>query len=470
MKQHSLRRSIAFRFALIVLAVIALISLAANYQIRCQFECYVEAQQKSAADSLAQSISSQYSAQDGGWNIDYIHGMGMYALDDGFIIKLYDRDKNILWDAENHDMTLCRDMMQTISIRMQEERPALDGNFVTDSYDLKADGALVGYLQISYYSPYYMDENDFQFLAALNRVLLVIGSVSLIGAVLMGVLLANSIAGPISRVVELTQKISDGDYETRFRENVRTKELRELTQAVNQMAQSLQEQACLRKRLTSDVAHELRTPVANIQSYMEMMIDGVLEPAPERLQSCYDELQRLSGLISDLERLRQVENGNLILQRSDVDLLALSRSVMENFESRLLEKNLDGRVTGDACVIPADRDRIRQVLTNLVSNAVKYSPEGGPVRITVEDAGDQAIIRVEDGGIGIPQADLARIFERFYRTDKSRTRKTGGAGIGLTIAKAIVLAHGGTIAAESEEGAGSRFTVTLPKHTPDTNC
>ena len=125
MKRRSLRLTIAFRFAVIVLAVIALISLVSNFMINCQFVCYVENQQKLEADSLAQNISSQYNSASGGWNIDYIHGMGMYALDDGFIIKLYDSGGTILWDAENHDMTLCRDMMETITIRMQEERPGL---------------------------------------------------------------------------------------------------------------------------------------------------------------------------------------------------------------------------------------------------------------------------------------------------------------------------------------------------------
>ena len=308
-----------------------------------------------------------------------------------------------------------------------------------------------------------MNENDFQFITALNRILAAVGSVSLIGAVIMGVLLANSIVKPISKVVEITQKISDGDYDTRFKEGIRTKELHELILAVNQMAESLEEQENLRKRLTSDVTHELRTPVANISSYMEMMTDGIMEPTPERLQNCYDELQRLSGLISDLERLRQAENENLVLDKSDVDLRELSQAVMGNFEIQLREKHLDGQVTGDAAIVPIDRDRMQQVITNLVSNSIKYTNDGGTVRVIIEDTNDSGIIHVEDSGIGIPQENLKRIFERFYRTDKSRNRKTGGAGIGLTIAKAIVQAHKGKLTVESEEGKGSRFTVVLPK-------
>lgn len=463
MRQHSLRSTLAIRFAFLVLAAIFLISIVSNILISREFETYVEKQQKLEADDIAQNISSQYRLENGGWNIDYIHGMGMSVLDDGFLIKLYDKDENILWDAEHHDMTLCHEVMQSITVLMQEKRPDLDGDFVTHRYDLKQSGVMIGYLDVSFYSPYHMSENDFQFITTLNRILVAVGSVSLIGAVIMGILLANSIVKPVSKVVEITQKISDGDYDTRFKEGIRTKELHELAHAVNQMAESLEEQESMRKRLTSDVAHELRTPVANISSYMEMMIDGIMEPAPERLQSCYDELQRLSGLISDLERLRQVENENLVLDKSDIDLRELSLTVMENFESQLREKHLDGRVVGDTSIVSVDRDRMQQVITNLVSNAIKYSNDGGTVRVVIEDTKDSGIIHVEDSGIGIPQEDLKRIFERFYRTDKSRNRKTGGAGIGLTIVKTIVQAHKGKISAQSAEGKGSRFTVVLPK-------
>lgn len=464
MKRYSLRRTLAIRFAFLVLAAISSISIVSNLMINHEFEAYVEKQQKLEADDIAQNISSQYRSEHGGWNIDYVHGMGMAVLDDGFLIKLYDADENVLWDAKHHDMTLCHEVMQSITVLMQEKHPDLDGDFVTHRYKLKQSDVVVGYLDISYYSPYHMNENDFRFITALNRILAAVGSISLIGAVIMGVLLANSIVSPISKVVEITQKISDGDYDTRFQEDIRTKELHELTHAVNQMADSLEEQETMRKRLTSDVTHELRTPVANLLSYLEMMTDGIMEPTPERLQNCYHELQRLSGLISDLERLRQMENENLVLNKSDVDLRELAQAVMRNFESQLREKHLDGQITGDTSIVSIDRGRMQQVITNLVSNAIKYSNDGGTVRIVVEDTNDSGIIHVEDSGIGIPQEDLKRIFERFYRTDQSRNRKTGGAGIGLTIAKTIVHAHKGKISARSLEGKGSRFTVILPKN------
>ena len=463
MKRYSLRSTISVRFALLVLTALSLISVVSNILISSQFESYVEEQHKQEAAQLAKNLSHVYREDGDEWNLDYVHGMGMAALDEGFIIKLYDEEENILWDAEHHDMSLCHEVMQSITLRMQEERPDLAGDFVTQRFDLEQSGRTVGYLDISYYSPYYMDENDFQFISALNYILVTIGSISLAGAVLMGVLLANHIARPISRTVSITRRISDGDYSTRLEENVRTKELHELTQAVNQMAESLEEQEALRKRLTSDLTHELRTPVANLSSYMEMMLDEVLEPTPARLQSCYDELQRLSSLISDLERLRQVEAENLTLHRSDVDMKALSQAVLCSFESQLREKHLTGQVTGDSSMASIDRGKVQQVITNLVSNAIKYTEDGGHIRIVIEDEKESSVIHVEDDGIGIPQTDLKRIFERFYRTDQSRNRKTGGAGIGLAIVRTIVQAHGGTISAQSEEGKGSRFTVILPK-------
>ena len=284
-------------------------------------------------------------------------------------------------------------------------------------------------------------------------------------------LLAKRISVPLTKAKETAEKIAEGNYQIRYgadKTNAAALELAQLGQAIDHMAENLEKQEDVRRQLTSDVAgnaaHELRTPVANVSSQLEAMIEEVWEPTKERLQSCYDELGRISGIISDLEKLRQIEASNMVLEKEPVDLLELAQAVKTAFEPELAKKKLTCMVTGESAIISGDQKRLHQVIFNLVSNAVKYSTESGQILIDIHNLGKNVQLTVKDQGIGIAKEDIPLIFERFYRTDRSRNRKTGGAGIGLTIVKAIVLAHGGNISVESVKGCGSCFTVVLPKN------
>lgn len=461
--KRKISTQLAAGFAFIVLITVAVISITANGLISHQFEQYVAQQRKMSSEQLAQSLSFQYHAEDGTWNVDYIHGLGMYALKDGYLIRLSDAEGQVIWDAENHDMTLCHQIMQDVRTRMSQHRPDLDGNFTTYRYDLKQNDEVIGYLDVSYYSPYYLNESDFRFLDSLNRILLVVGICAAAAAAAAGAVLAKSLSVPLLKVTEITRKISDGDYGARLEtENGQTQEIAALSGAVNHMAERLERQETLRRRLTSDVAHELRTPVANVSLNLEMMLDEVWEPTKDRLQSCYEELGRISGIISDLEKLRQMEAENMNLELEPVNLLELAQAVETAFEPDLKKKKLTCEVSGEAAAVMGDQRRLHQVIFNLVSNAVKYSTEGGSIQIRVKQEKHKAVLIVEDQGIGMAEEELPLIFERFYRTDLSRSRKTGGAGIGLAIVKAIVQAHQGTVTVTSKVGCGSRFTVTLP--------
>ncbi len=225
----------------------------------------------------------------------------------------------------------------------------------------------------------------------------------------------------------------------------------------------LNEQENIRKRLTSDVAHELRTPVANVSANIEAMVEGALEPDNARLESCYNELMRITDIISDLEKLRQIENEKLVLERTSVDVKELCESVIQTFKAQLESKQILCTVKADHVSLMADKNRLYQVMANLISNAIKYTQNGGCINVDVVDNKDFVAISVKDNGIGINESDLPFIFERFYRTDKSRNRTTGGVGIGLAIVKAIVLAHGGEVSVESKESVGSTFKVVLPQ-------
>lgn len=467
MKQK-LSTQLAAGFALIVLSTVFLIGVIANHLINRQFERYVTAQRETFSKELAESLAFQYDSQTDSWNVDYIHGIGMYALKDGYFIRLYDSQNHMVWDAENHDMTLCHQIMQDIRTEMEKRRPKLGGEFSTYRYDIEQNDAIVGYLDVSYYSPYYFNESDFYFLDSLNRILFGVGLFAVVIAVVAGAMLAKRLSIPLLHATEVTKRIEEGDYGARFQtDGVQTQELEALSRSVNHMAESLERQETLRRRLTSDVAHELRTPVTNVSLNLEMMLGGVWEPTKERLQNCYGELERLSGIISDLEKLRQVEYENLEMKREPVDLLELSRAVQLAFEPDLEKKQLICIVTGEHAIVQGDAKRLHQVIYNLVSNAVKYSSERKQIQIHVRKYEKAVELSVEDQGIGISEEELPLIFERFYRTDLSRSRKTGGAGIGLAIAKAIIQAHQGTITVVSKVGCGSRFTITLPVQPPD---
>lgn len=292
--------------------------------------------------------------------------------------------------------------------------------------------------------------------------LAVVGIISIVFAAIVGIILAGKISVPVKAATRAAKDIARGNYNNRINTDICTMELSELGNAVNHMAESLDNQEMLRRRLTSDVAHELRTPVANDSSNIEAIIEGALEPTNERLSSCYNELKRITGIITELEKLRQIEGENMILHIGHVDIYELAKEVKLIFENEMSKKNIRCDIIGEHIDVCVDKDKMSQVLNNLISNAVKYTDNYGNIQITVIQENENVVITVEDNGCGIDDNDIPYIFERFYRTDKSRNRSTGGAGIGLTITRAIVQLHGGTIHVESKKGVGSLFKVTIP--------
>lgn len=292
--------------------------------------------------------------------------------------------------------------------------------------------------------------------------LAVVGIISIVFAAIAGIILAGKISVPVKASTRAAKDIAQGNYNNRINNDISTMELSELGNAVNHMAKSLDNQEMLRRRLTSDVAHELRTPVANVSSNIEAIIEGALEPTNERLSSCYNELERITGIITELEKLRQIEGENMILHIGHVDIYELAKEVKLIFENEMSKKNIRCDIIGEHIDVCVDKDKMSQVLNNLISNAVKYTDNYGNIQITVIQENENVVITVKDNGCGMDDNDIPYIFERFYRTDKSRNRSTGGAGIGLTITRAIVQLHGGTIHVESKKGVGSLFKVTIP--------
>lgn len=467
MKKTSLRTQLSAGFMIIVLFAIALISLLSNVLIARQFSAYVAAQQKEFAESIAAGLSYPYDTETGQWNAEYIHGVGMYAMEDGYFIKVYDAAGRTVFDVENHDMAVCSSIREEVQQKMQH-LGSKSGSFLKRQYPLMREGKQIGSAEISYYYPYFYNENAFRFFEALNRILLGVGVLSMAGAALSAFFLARRIAAPVRETAEAARQISAGNYAVRLEKKSGSAELCALTEAIDQMAETLEQQDALRRRLTTDIAHELRTPLSSLSAYLEAMEEGVWEATPERLRSCREELRRFTDLVGDLQKLSRAESENLQLHLQQVDLKELAETGAAAVSANLKAAGLTLRVEAEQASVCADRNRLQQVLQNLLSNAVKYSESGGEIVIRTGETEDTAFFSVTDQGIGIAEQDLPWIFERFYRTDASRSRKTGGTGVGLTISRAIVRAHHGEITAESRPGKGSCFTVKLPKQSPET--
>ncbi len=293
------------------------------------------------------------------------------------------------------------------------------------------------------------------------------------GGVLAGVVaialtffFSRRILAPVEALAASARALARGDFSQRVEVRSRD-EVAELARTFNSMAQELAATEEIRRSLVADVAHELRTPLSNIRGYLEAIRDGLVNADPPTLDSIHEEVILLTRLIDDLQELALAESGQLTLHVRPCDLSDLARKAMSALQPQAEAKGIDLVLRADAAVTAqADPERIGQVLRNLLANALNYTQPGGSIRVAVAERGDQAEVRVEDSGLGIPEEELPYVFERFYRVDKSRSRVTGGVGLGLTIARRLVEAHGGSIAVESQVGKGSTFTFSLPAASP----
>ena len=303
---------------------------------------------------------------------------------------------------------------------------------------------------------------------SVNQALIWSGFAALITAVGVSVFVSRRLVSPIQEMTQASQYIAEGHYEHRVQVLVdpnHADELSKLALNFNQMAEKLAHTEDMRRQLIGDVSHELRTPLTTIQGSMEGLIDEVLPASPETFKQIYREAERLQILVNDLQELSRVEANALPLARTPTDFSGCVDDVAQRLQRQFDEKDvaLEINLPANLPTVFLDPNRINQVLTNLIGNALQYTPSGGRVTLTAKSFKDEIQIYIKDSGIGIPAEHLPHLFARFYRVDKSRSRVGGGSGIGLTIAKHLIEAHGGRIWVESDgSGKGSQFYFTLP--------
>jgi signal transduction histidine kinase len=275
--------------------------------------------------------------------------------------------------------------------------------------------------------------------------------------------LARGMTQPLRDMAAAAHRMETGDYSTRVHTRSRD-EVGQLATAFNRMSAELENLEQSRRDLVANVSHELKTPIAAIRAHLENLLDGVEQPEPRTIRVMLSQTERLGRLIEQLLELSRLESGELPLQREEIPLAPLVTQVLSEIEMARSDRGVavESDLPNDLPSINADRERVHQVLFNLVDNAVRFTPAGGAVTVSAHRHNGSVEVKVADTGVGIPPEHLPRLFERFYRADPARSRGDGGTGIGLAIARSVVEAHGGHIRAESELGRGSVFTFDLP--------
>ncbi|WP_258360418.1 sensor histidine kinase [Moorella sulfitireducens] len=355
-----------------------------------------------------------------------------------------------------------------------------NGRVIADTYGLKlgerlseqelaqgtaivVNGREVGTVLLTTATPPGVLSREDLFTRSVTVAIILAGIAALILAGLAGFFLARRIAGPLSQLTAAVYRLAAGGWEQRL---VLTgdEEIVQLVTAFNDMAARLEKYEALRRNLVADVAHELRTPLTVLRGQLESLQAGALEIKPDVIMSLHDEILRLSRLVHDLQELSLAEAKKLPLHRETFNLVEIVQKVFNFFQVEADSKNISLILDTEEhdIEIEGDRDRLTQVLINLLGNALRYTPSRGRVEVTIKESPGEVSVSVADTGPGIAPADLPYVFERFYRTEKSRNRAQGGAGLGLAIAKGFVEAHGGRIWVESQPGQGTRFIFTIP--------
>ena len=303
---------------------------------------------------------------------------------------------------------------------------------------------------------------------AVKKSLLWAGLLAALGGILVMSLVSRRILAPVHSLSGAAQRLGQGDLSQRVPSSGPA-ELRKLSDTFNTMAENLEAAERQRRSLTADLAHELRTPLSNIQGYLDAVHDGLLEPDEATINTLRQQADHLVALVEDLRLLALAEAGSLTLNLQHASLRDLLQESIEAFRPRADAGGISLTLSAadDLPNVEVDRTRISQVVGNLLENAIANTPEGGEVRVSAVQQGEYIAVSIADTGAGIAPEDLDRIFDRMYRVDPSRARATGGAGLGLTIARHLVQVHGGAITASSTVGQGSAFTFTLPLNRSD---
>ncbi|PKQ30252.1 MAG: sensor histidine kinase [Actinobacteria bacterium HGW-Actinobacteria-10] len=454
-RRGTLSRRLAIAFAGVAALTMLLAAAILSFVWGGQFDAYVREGLQNTADGAARMLSSSYT-QWGGWTTSAFTQLPRYGVLSGLALQVLNEDGEVIYD----DTTA-----QSLEEHALMGRPmgASEPEGVVVTSVVESDGEYVGIVRVWPLSPQgLLSENDVAFRRSSFAGLFVAAIAAVLFASLAGLLFALSLVKPIDRITATAQALRGGNQDARTG-IAGDDAIGLLGRTFDEMADAIEADREMERRLTADVAHELRTPLQAIQATVEAMQDGVYPADAEHLQVVRDETVRLSRLTSGILELTRLERGSVALKLERLDVAGPVRAAVDShrvlFEAAGLELT---EALSEGLVVDADRDRLTQAIGNLLSNAARYTPAGGSVAVSVGRIGERAVIEVADTGIGIAREDLDRVFSRFWRADDARDRATGGLGIGLAVVREIVERHGGIVYAALRDGGGSRFVVELP--------
>ena len=462
-KLKSINSKLIISFTLIMIATILSIKLFVNTIFKDSFEKYVDDSNKVEVNHLIEfDLKNLYTNES--WNTEFIENLGIEAIRKGIAIEIYDKNDNKVWSVFEDEKVLSDKTLNDIGKNMKSIEKQWDNYFEELKVDINDDerNILVGYAYIGHYASTYYMENDVEFFNAINRIIIIIGVISISSIIIISIIISRSIAKPISKVSKMTKYIGEGNYKNKLNYKSNIMEIVDLINSINKLSNELNDQENLRKQLTGDIAHELRTPLTSIKGHLDAIIVGIWEPTNERLNSINEEVKRITNLVDELRKLAKFDSGKDNLNKEIVNLKNYIKSIAYNYEGKALEKNIVIKYQLENIEALIDKEKFAQVIINILSNAIKYNNGNNAIYIKVFKKNNSINISIKDSGIGIPKSEYKNIFERFYRLDKSRGANEKGAGVGLTIAKSIVNAHGGEIEVYSEINKGSEFIISLP--------
>ncbi len=458
---------------------IVLVSVITNINVLKNFDSYMRNEQMARINKIIELIEQSYELNNG-WSHETIEKIDTSPLVGDFDVEIRDTNNNLITTCymENstvernsnmmnrmgHGMMHGRDFNITNNISSKIEQNAEDENYNAEEYSLISNNKNIGTATIGYVGPFLISESEIEFTRGINMSILYSSIISVIIAILLGMYSSEIFSKPILQITNAANNIRKGNLDTKVELSNNIIELQELSESINHLSKSLSEQEVLRRRLTSDISHELRTPLTVLRTHIEAISDGVWAPTQDKLNICRGEVVRLIKLVEQLKNLTDIENHKLDLEITNYPISNDLEEIVKSFKYQFDEKGirLNSNIQKNI-KIEGDKDKIKQVFVNLLSNALKFTNSGGEVKVGLKENNYNIEINIEDTGIGMEEKDIPYVFERFYRSDISRNRKTGGSGIGLTITKSLIEAHKGKISVESKKDEGTKFKIMLPK-------